>query len=90
LAIKSYLRLAAFVVCADASGSDIKISPEQAVRFAESWLEGRSGGAFGVEIIIENWYLGAKYRPDVIMNEHGGAWDAAAIKRIAERASAGK
>lgn len=32
---------------------------------------------------IENWYLGAEYRPDAIMNDRGGVWDAEEIERIA-------
>ncbi|MDR1101563.1 MAG: hypothetical protein LBL34_04330 [Clostridiales bacterium] len=39
-------------------------------------------------ISLENWYLGAKYRPDMIMDDHGGAWNASAIEQIAKRAAA--
>jgi hypothetical protein len=41
-------------------------------------------------ISLENWYRGAKYRPDMIMDDHCGVWDASAIGQIAKRAAAEK
>ncbi|MDR1138010.1 MAG: hypothetical protein LBK91_06780 [Synergistaceae bacterium] len=99
-----YLMLAVLAVCAsvsDSSGDDEKnfilighFSPE--INAANELTPRREGKNLVLvfvrdensRISLENWYLGAKYRPDMIMDDHGGVWNASAIKQIAKRATA--